>query len=205
MIAIVDYGVGNLGSIANMLKKVGADARVTHDPSTIAEARGLILPGVGHFDRCVRALREAGLVPIVEERVRAKVPLLGICVGMQMLGRGSEEGTEPGLGWVGATVKRFTLPADARLPVPHMGWALARPEREAALFDPNEQERFYFVHSYHMVCDADADVAAYAEYGYRFVAAIQHGNVLGTQFHPEKSHRFGMALMRRFIAISEGR
>lgn len=199
MIAIVDYGVGNLGSIANMLKKVGAEAQVTHDPAAIRAASGILLPGVGHFDHCAKALRASTLLPLLESRVKdEKVPLLGICVGMQLLARSSEEGTEPGLGWIAGDVKKFDLPPAERLPVPHMGWAMVKPRPGSPLFDPNAEERFYFVHSFHMVCDDPNDIAAEAEYGYRFVAAVQRGNVWGTQFHPEKSHRFGKALMRRF-------
>lgn len=206
MITIVDYGVGNLGSIANMLKKVGVAVQVASDATKVASGSGLILPGVGHFDHCARALRASGLVPVVEERVHsAKVPLLGICVGMQLLARGSEEGTEPGLGWIPGDVKRFALGADAGLPIPHMGWAKVEPTPGAKLFDHAAQERFYFVHSFHMVCDDPSSVAAHAEYGYRFVAAVQQDHVFGTQFHPEKSHRFGLALMRRFAEYVEQR
>lgn len=206
MITIVDYGVGNLGSIANMLKKVGVAVQVASDAAAVRAGSGLVLPGVGHFDHCARALRASGLVPLIEERVReGNVPLLGICVGMQLLARGSEEGTESGLGWIAGDVKRFALPADAGLPIPHMGWAKVEPTPGAKLFDPSGAERFYFVHSFHMVCDEPSAVSAHAEYGYRFVAAVEQGHVFGTQFHPEKSHRFGLALMRRFAEYVEAR
>jgi len=139
-------------------------------------------------------------------RVRKeRVPLLGICVGMQLLARGSEEGVEPGLDWVPGMVRRLQPEAGTKLPVPHMGWARVHPRESSPLFDAKEPERFYFVHSFHFVCDDEADVAAWAEYGTRFVASVRHDNVFGTQFHPEKSHRFGMALMRRFAALARER
>lgn len=204
MIAIVDYGLGNLGSVANMLKKIGATAIITSDADEIGRARGLILPGVGHFDEGMRKLRARNLEHVLDQRVRAKhVPILGICLGMQLLGRGSEEGQEKGLGWVSADAKRFTFSIDQGLPVPHMGWNETEPSGSALFADvPGAPPRFYFVHSYHVVCDDRANVAAWCTYGHRFAAAIQSGHIYGVQFHPEKSHKFGMAVLKNFVSIA---
>lgn len=204
MIVIVDYGVGNLGSILNMLRRAEAAAVISNRPEDILTADGLVLPGVGHFDHCARSLRESGLVPALERRAREDgTPLLGICVGLQLLARKSEEGREPGLGWVDADVRRFAFPPPARpLPVPHMGWAEVDAV-DPTLFAPGGGHRYYFVHSYHVVCDSPAPVAAWAGYGDRFVAAIRQGTLHGTQFHPEKSHRHGLELMRRFAKLVE--
>lgn len=204
MIAIVDYGLGNLGSVANMLKKIGASAVVTSAPEEIRSARALILPGVGHFDEGMRRLRERSLHGILTERVmEAKTPVLGICLGIQLLARGSEEGSEPGLGWIAADVKRFSFPAGERLSVPHMGWnevdVVDEPMFHAM---PSTPARFYFVHSFHVVCDDPSSVAAWSTYGSRFTAAIHAGHIYGAQFHPEKSHKFGMAVLKNFVAVA---
>jgi glutamine amidotransferase len=204
VIAIIDYGLGNLGSVANMLKKIGAPAMITAAPEELRKASGLILPGVGHFDEGMRKLREKALREVVAELVvDGKKPILGICLGMQLLARGSEEGVEPGLGWIPADVKRFEFGAGERLSIPHMGW------NEVDIVDadlfrgvPSIPARFYFVHSYHVVCDDPGRVAAWSTYGYRFAAAIRFGNVFGAQFHPEKSHKFGMAVLKNFVAIT---
>ncbi len=203
MIAVVDYGLGNLGSVANMLKKIGAPAKITSDEGEIRGARGLILPGVGHFDEGMRKLHERGLTQLLEERVKqARVPILGICLGMQLLARRSEEGREKGLGWLAADVKRFAFAADSMLPIPHMGWNEVD-AASGALFaeTPNGAPRFYFVHSYHVVCDDAVDVMAWSTYGYRFAAAVRVGEIYGVQFHPEKSHKFGMVVLKNFAAV----
>ncbi len=199
MITIVDYNMGNLGSIRNMLKKIGIDSEVTADASTIAAARKLILPGVGAFDAGMDNLERSGLIPVLNERVvQARVPTLGICLGMQLMTRGSDEGRRKGLGWVDAEALRFR-PADAALKVPHMGWNRVMPVRPSPLTEglPHEP-RFYFVHSYYVHCHDDADVLLSTPYGEVFHSAFRHGNVVGVQFHPEKSHKFGMALLRNF-------
>jgi len=201
MITIVDYGVGNLGSILNMLKKVGAKAQASSDPQALAKAEKLILPGVGAFDAGMRKLRETGLIPLLNElALEKKVPVLGLCLGMQLMTKRSAEGTETGLGWFDAETVRFQFgPENAHLKVPHMGWNtldIRRPHPLVADLGP--EPRFYFVHSYHVICADQADVVAYTDYGHAVTAVIARGNVLGAQFHPEKSHKFGMQLLKNF-------
>lgn len=204
MICIIDYGVGNLGSILNMLKRVGAPAIVSSEPDAIRAADRLILPGVGAFDTGMRNLAERELIPVLEERALGdRVPVLGLCLGAQLLTERSEEGSLPGLGWIPGETVAFALdPADTHLKVPHMGWSTVRLPRPLPLFEGLEEEaRFYFVHSYHLSCPDPEHVLAYAEHGDEFPAAIGAGNVLGVQFHPEKSHRFGMRLLKNFAEL----
>jgi glutamine amidotransferase len=203
MISVIDYGVCNLGSMLNMLRKVGAEARLVSTAAELDGAEKLILPGVGAFDNGITALRERGLVePLRRKVLEDKVPLLGVCLGMQMLGRGSEEGSMDGLGLVDAEARRFRFAPDSGHKVPHMGWNLLAPRRDSALLrELDARTRFYFCHSYHMVCNDPADVLASATYGGDFVAMIQHDNIYGAQFHPEKSHRFGMALLHNFAEM----
>ncbi len=201
MITIVDYGMGNLGAVLNMFKRIGVRARVAAGPDEVRDAERLVLPGVGAFDAAMQRINGSGLREALEHKARVdKVPLLGICLGMQLLTRGSEEGTEPGLGWIGATTRRF--PPLPGLKVPHMGWNLVQPTRPHPLTDALPPEpRFYFVHSYHVQVDDPADSLLRAHYGIDFDAAIGHGNIVGAQFHPEKSHRFGMALLGNFARM----
>ena len=203
MISVIDYGVCNLGSMLNMLRKVGAEARLVSTAAELDGAEKLILPGVGAFDNGITALRERRLVePLRRKVLEDKVPLLGVCLGMQMLGRGSEEGSVEGLGLVDAEARRFRFAPDSGHKVPHMGWNLLAPHRDSALLrELDARTRFYFCHSYHMVCSDPADVLASATYGGDFVAMIQHDNIYGAQFHPEKSHRFGMALLHNFAEM----
>ncbi|MAO55494.1 MAG: imidazole glycerol phosphate synthase subunit HisH [Rhodospirillaceae bacterium] len=202
MIAIVDIGVGNLGAIKNMLRKVGAEAQITDTPDDIRAADKIILPGVGAFDQGMRALADSGLMDTLNEQaLDAKKPVLGICLGAQMLGRKSEEGELPGLGWIDMDVVRF--PRKAGIKVPHMGWNTVAPAQPNGavhpLFAGNDPDpRFYFVHSYHFACNDEAEVAAICDYGGPFAAAVARDNVWGVQFHPEKSHRFGADLLRNF-------
>ena len=202
MIVVVDYRMGNLGSIANILRKVGAEAVVSADANVIGEATKLILPGVGAFDEGMKNIGTLGLREVLDRRVlRNRVPTLGICLGMQLMARRSEEGESPGLGWIAGDVKRFRFaPEQAKLKVPHMGWNTVKAQKRSPLFDGfAEPPRFYFVHSYYIVCDDAGDVLATASYGGDFTAAVQKGNLMGVQFHPEKSHKFGMALFRNFV------
>lgn len=199
MIAIVDYGVGNLGSILNMFKKIGASAEIVGDPGRLVEADKILLPGVGAFDAGIQSLERSGLRSALELCVcDRKVPVLGICLGMQLMARSSEEGACSGLGWVQADVVRFQ-PGNSNLKVPHMGWNLVKAVREDSLINSlPDESRFYFVHSYHVRCDRPEDVLLETTYGGSFHSAFCCGNVWGVQFHPEKSHKFGMALLRNF-------
>jgi glutamine amidotransferase len=203
VIAIIDHGMGNLGSVQNMLKRLGAASVRTTDPEEIARADRIILAGIGGFDGAMARLEELGIVDILTEQVLERKKLvLGVCLGMQLMAHRSAEGQMGGLGWLDAEVKRFEFPDSERLPVPHMGWEVVEPARPSPLFEGQAGEpRFYFSHAYHVVCHDPEDVAATATYGRRFVAAVHRGNVLGTQFHPEKSHVFGMDLYRRFLAL----
>ena len=203
MITVVDYGVGNIGAILNMLDYLGIDAQASGDPDVLARADQLILPGVGAFDRAMSTLRTRKLIePLSRAVLERKVPVMGVCLGMQLLARSSEEGNEVGLGWIEADVRRITLPEGSPLKVPHIGWMDVQPVHPSVLFDPcSATERFYFDHSYHVTCDQQEDISAVIDYGTPLCCAIQAGNVSGVQFHPEKSHRFGMRLLRSFAAL----
>ena len=203
MIAIVDHGMGNLGSVHNMLQKIGAESVRTADPDAIRRADKIVLAGIGAFDGAAERLAELGLIDVLNEQVlNRRVPVLGVCLGMQLMARSSEEGRQTGLGWLDADVRRFAFPTGVNLPVPHMGWEPVTPIRPSPLFDPGDGAlRFYFSHAYHLVCHDPTDVAATASYGYEFAAAVHRGNILGTQFHPEKSHVFGAEVYRRFVRL----
>ncbi len=200
MITIVDYGMGNLGSIKNMLKKVGFQCEITSTPDKIMSASKLILPGVGAFDAGMARLNDSGLIPALNEQVLLnKIPVLGICLGMQLMTHSSEEGHLPGLGWVDAKTIRFSFPETSHLKVPHMGWNVVTFPKSSNLINTVEiEERFYFVHSYYVKCENNDDVLMRAKYGHEFDAGFEVGNVMGVQFHPEKSHKFGMRLLRNF-------
>ena len=200
MIGVLDYGIGNIGSILNMVKKAGAEGCAVHTAMELAACDRLILPGVGKFDAGMALLTQSGMRGALDIAVGNGVPLLGICLGMQMLGRRSEEGPGEGLGYIPFDLKRFHLEDQLQLKIPHMGWdyvTLTQPELPLVK-QLGPEPRFYFVHSYHAVCDDPSDVLMTCEYGYSFAAAVHRGNVWGTQFHPEKSHRFGLALIRSF-------
>ena len=198
--ALIDYGAGNLQSVANALRAAGGSGVVvTADPDVVRRADRIVLPGVGAFRACIEALRAVpGLIDAMEERVQTGgVPFLGICVGMQLLAtRGIEFGVTPGLDWIGGEVRRIE-PADASVKVPHMGWNDVAPAGGAGIVAPGEA---YFLHSYHFAPDSDADVAATTVHGDPLVAAVARGTVLGVQFHPEKSQRYGLDLLARFLA-----
>ncbi len=204
MIVIIDYGMGNVGSIENMLLRIGAPCVVTCDPHVIQSAHRLILPGVGAFDNAMLNLQRLGIVPLLDDLVKVKrVPVLGICLGMQVLTKSSEEGALPGLGWIDAATVRFRLEGGHEgLRVPHMGWNTIEIRRPDGLLEHLPIEpRFYFVHSYHVSCKDQGDVLAKTTYGICFDSVIRKGNVMGTQFHPEKSHKFGLALLKNFVEI----
>ncbi len=198
---IVDYGVGNYGSIRNMLNRLGCNPLVTHDSEAIASASKIVLAGVGAFDHGMNNLMAKQLHIPLREAVARGVPVLGICLGMQLMLEFSEEGQLPGLGFVPGDVRRF--PTGKGLPrVPHMGWNRIAVKKACPLFDGDEDgRRYYFVHSYFVSCHDASDVVATTVHGREFVSAFQRGQLFGVQFHPEKSHRFGMALFKRFLAI----
>lgn len=204
MIAILDYGVGNSGSIQNMIRRVGGKSVITSDRELLSSAKGYILPGVGSFDHGISMLEKSGLVDIIYPRVMEKnIPLLGICLGMQILFSSSEEGKLAGLGWINGSVKKFDF-KDSKLKVPHMGWNVARPVINHPLFNDFEDEaRFYFVHSYYVQCEYKENILASTEYGHPFSSAVCKDNIFGVQFHPEKSHRFGMMLFKNFLEICQ--
>lgn len=201
MIVIVDYGMGNLGSIVNMLKKIAVKAIVSGNAEVIAAAPKLLLPGVGSFDRAIERIHELGLKSVLDEQVLvSKKPILGICLGMQLLTRSSEEGKLPGLGWLPADTLRF--PAMPNLRIPHMGWNMVVPATPSQLTQNLPKEsRFYFVHSYHVRVDNENHSILKCQYGVSFDAAVQKDNIYGAQFHPEKSHRFGMHLLQNFAHL----
>lgn len=204
VIVVIDYGMGNIGSVLNMLKKVGATAQPSSDPAVIKEAEKLILPGVGAFDNGMQNLQDKGLIDILNEKVLAQqTPILGICLGVQLFSRRSEEGTLPGLGWVAADTIRFQFPQNGNnLKIPHMGWNYIEIRRDNALLTGfDDPPRFYFVHSYHVACDHADDVLATSHYGLDFTAAVWRGNIMGTQFHPEKSHKFGLKVLANFAGM----
>lgn len=198
MIAIVDYGMGNVRSISNMLKKVGFKSLLTSNIDEIASADKIILPGVGAFGKAMEKLDECNLVSALRSlMLEEKKPTLGICLGMQLLAKCSAEGNVPGLSVVDATVEEFSLDSSLRLPVPHMGWNEVSPSDDL-IFGGIESPRFYFVHSFHMMCCDPSQSIGTATYGYEFTCAVRRENVWGVQFHPEKSHKYGMQLLRNF-------
>jgi len=201
MITIVDYGLGNLGSIKNMFKRVGVQSEIISNLDDIARAEKLLLPGVGKFDAAMTRINQSGLREVLDRRVLIeKVPVLGICLGMQLLTKGSEEGELDGLGWIDASAKRF--PNSDKLKVPHMGWNVVRRSSTHKLLSSlPEDARFYFVHSYYVSTAQPENSLLKTNYGLEFDSAIHAGNIYGVQFHPEKSHKFGMALLKQFAEI----
>jgi imidazole glycerol-phosphate synthase subunit HisH len=203
VIVIIDYGMGNVGSILNMLKKVGAVAKLSSQPDDLLQADRLILPGVGSFDAGMNNLKGMGCVDALNRRVlQDRIPILGICLGMQLFSKRSEEGIESGLGWLDAETIRFRFnTAEPQLKIPHMGWDNVRVCTPSPIFPESGQEqRFYFVHSYHVKCNEAGDVLTTTHYGCDFASSVCRGNILGMQFHPEKSHRFGLEAFRNFLS-----
>ena len=201
MIAIIDYGVGNVRSLANMLKKLGAPAIITDDAAAIQKASKIILPGVGAFDTAVQEINRRGLKEMLERKaLQEKVPVLGICLGMQLLTNGSEEGKEKGFGWIPGYA--FKFPKNPSLKVPHMRWNSVSVSHQGLLTkDLAENAKFYFVHSYYVKAQQPQHVLLQTDYGLRFDAAIQKDNIAGVQFHPERSHKFGLQLLSNFIQL----
>lgn len=203
MITIIDYGAGNIGSVLNMIRHVGGKAEVTGDAAGVLGAKKILLPGVGSFDNAMTRLAGLGLVEPLKERAQAGIPFLGICLGMQLLANESEEGRMAGLGLIAGRVRRFCFEGEvAKLKIPHMGWNRVTPVRTHPLGQGlDEGARFYFVHSYFFDCERDGDVLFRSVYGHEFTSGVQRGNVMGVQFHPEKSHRYGMQLIRNFVGL----
>lgn len=205
MLIIINYGAGNLVSVKNMLKKAGAsDVLISNKAEDIEQANNLILPGVGHFDFGMKKLKSSGLIPVIEKKVfEEKIPILGICLGAQLITKSSEEGIEKGLGWVDAETIAFDktrLGED--LKIPHMGWNYVKSYNDCFLFkDMHPDPRFYFVHSYHFRMNNPKDIWLQTEYGYEYCAAFQRANIFACQFHPEKSHKFGLKLMENFVRL----
>lgn len=202
-VVIIDYGLGNLGSISNMLKKIGAEAKISSKEADIFNAKKLVLPGVGSFDSAIKNIRDLGLGELLNEMVLVrKTPILGICLGMHLLTNGSEEGVMSGFGWINAETIRFRFVEGKKIKIPHMGWnSLKVNQYSPILTGINVDHRFYFVHSYHVAGCCNEDMLATTFYGYDFVSAIQKENIIGVQFHPEKSHKYGLMIFKNFLEL----
>lgn len=203
MIVIIDYGIGNLSSVLNMFRKVGVEeVCISGEHETIRKASKILLPGVGAFDRGMENLESKGLVPILNQKaLTEKVPVLGICLGMQLLSRSSEEGRKQGLGWIDAKTIKFNPDPSLGLRIPHMGWDYVTVKRKNPLLREEARHRFYFVHSYHVVCDSDEQSIGTTDFGGPFTCMVNKENIYGTQFHPEKSLKFGMELLSNFAKL----
>jgi glutamine amidotransferase len=203
MICVVDYGVGNIQAFLNLFKRLGVEARRVDTPEALSDAYRLVLPGVGHFDHAMQRLNDSGIRSKLEELVLgARVPVIGICVGMQMLAQGSDEGGMAGLNWVPGRVRAFASQLQSGgLPMPHMGWNDLRPRAHSKLFATGFEDgaQFYFLHSYFFDAEDKDDVAATANYGLEFAAVVSRGHIHGVQCHPEKSHHWGEQLLKNFV------
>lgn len=203
MIKIVDYGLGNIQAFANVYNRLHIPFGVAHKPEELDNATKFILPGVGAFDHAMTKLTESGMRDRLTERVLVEgIPVLGICVGMQMLANGSDEGKLPGLGWIDGNVRSFSSLGATGLAIPHMGWNDALPKTESSLFYSLERDsRFYFLHSFFFECHEERNVLAEAYYGEKFCCSVGRENVYGVQFHPEKSHHYGVSLLKNFAEL----
>ena len=205
MLTIIDYKAGNVRSIQNMLKKIGIKSVISNRIEDIENAGKLILPGVGSFDYGMTQLEKSGLVPVLNKKViEEKIPVLGICLGVQLFTKGSDEGQKAGLGWIDAETVAFDktkLPDNYK--IPHMGWAEIEFKADCKLFENMHElpPRFYFVHSYHLQANKPENIIATTSYGYEFVVGLKKDNIIGVQFHPEKSHKFGMQVLRNFVSL----
>lgn len=198
MIAVINYGMGNVGSILNMLKKMGIEAKLMNDPAELVNAQKIILPGVGAFDNAMGKLNGIGFSEAIRKKAKEGTPILGICLGMQILGTSSEEGLIPGLNLIPAKIRKFQ--PSGKLRVPHMGWNRVHPVDQEMYRDLDEN-KFYFVHSYYFDSEQEEYIAGTTDYGIRFASSVRRNNVLGVQFHPEKSHKYGMRFLRNFNEI----
>ena len=204
MIGIVDYGLGNVQAFANIYKRLNIAASLVSTAESLAHVDHIILPGVGSFDWAMQRLQRSGLRQVLDHQVLEKnIPVLGVCVGMQMMARSSQEGSEPGLGWIDAEVRRFSFTSDYNhFILPHMGWNDVTSVRSSLLLDHlNSESRFYFLHSYYFSPGHELDVIATSNYGGDFACAVQSSNCYGVQFHPEKSHGWGIQLLKNFAEI----
>jgi glutamine amidotransferase len=203
MIVIVDYGIGNLASVLNMFKKAGVkNVCISSDETVIEKATKLILPGVGAFDAGMDNLEKSGLIPLLNKKVMEdKIPLLGICLGMQLLTKKSEEGVKPGLGWIDAETLKFNLDPSLKLKVPHMGWNYIKVLNQNPLIEMVSKSRFYFVHSYYVKCKEESQSLATSHFGIDFTCMVNKDNIYGAQFHPEKSLKFGMQVLENFAKL----
>jgi glutamine amidotransferase len=202
MITIIDYGMGNLGSILNMLKRIGAQAKISSSINEIQVAEKILLPGVGAFDAAIQRIDDLGLRETLVNKANVdKIPFLGICLGMQLMTNSSEEGCLKGLGIIDSETKKFKFDNNT-MKIPHMGWNFVHFKKESPLTEGFTNEfRFYFVHSYYVKCNDESNVLMQTEYGNKFDSIIQRSNVFGAQFHPEKSHKYGMKLLENFSKI----
>lgn len=201
MISIIDYGMGNLGSVKRKLDRIGAASVITSDPDQITQSERLILPGVGHFSNAVHELKSRGLWDILDKEVLVnKKPILGICLGMQLMARHSEEGDAEGFGWLDAEVVRFRITDTLTYKIPHSGWNQVIVKKPSPLFvEITPEQEFYFVHAYHLICRDSSAILGETSYEYPFVSAVQKDNLFGVQFHPEKSHDAGELLLKNFV------
>lgn len=202
MITIIDYNMGNLSSVKNMIDRIGFNSVITREVEQINIASHIILPGVGSFDKAVENIIKYNLLEILNKKaLKDCIPVLGICLGMQIMTLKSEEGKQNGLGWINAETVKFVSNNENNLKIPHMGWNNVDIIRKTGLFNDLIDSRFYFVHSYHVRCIEHNDIIANARYGYEFTCALQKDNIYGVQFHPEKSHKFGMKLLKNFCEL----
>ena len=199
-VSVIGYGLGNTGSVINMFKRIGAEARIISSPAEVAQSDRVLLPGIGAFDHGMSRLEDLGFADALRDFATTERPFLGICLGMQLLLDASEEGDLPGLGLIPGQSRRFDEATGVR--IPHMGWSAIRPRHEDSLIAGAETgSRFYFVHSYRVVPDREDDVLAISDYGVEFASMVRSGNVMGAQFHPEKSHTFGMTVLKNFAEL----
>jgi glutamine amidotransferase len=204
LVTIIDYGVGNIGSIANMLRKIGSDSIITSDQEKIKDADKIVLCGIGAFDDGMAKLEQMNIIDVLRQKVlEEKTPILGVCLGMQLFTKGSEEGAKHGLGFIDAYTRRFNFQSNGNeraLRVPHMGWNIARAVKPSRLYENMyDDPRFYFVHSYCVALENKEDELLQTVYGYNFTSAFEKNNIIGVQFHPEKSHKFGIRLYENFV------
>jgi imidazole glycerol-phosphate synthase subunit HisH len=203
MIIVIDYGMGNLRSVEKKLNRVAKNVRISSDMSVIAKASKLVLPGVGHFTNGVKKLHDSGIWNLLNEKVLIKnTPILGICLGMQLMASTSEEGNAIGLGWFDAKVVKFNIEDKLKYKVPNIGWNSIELNKDSELFlNLSENAMYYFVHSYHIKCNNQEDILTTTKYENPFTSSINKGNIYGTQFHPEKSHNWGERLLQNFVNL----